>query len=266
MLGTPTLTNGAHEVLAEHDAGHPQRAQEPDRLLQLPDVDHRHPAGLPERRRLPRTSRPPRPRGRWSSTRTAPSRPRPAARSAAPTSPQVAPTCGAPTTYNVPSNGAIYSNETVIIGGTGTSASTVNGRVTVTSNNDIVIGNNITYQAGHELGARPRRAQRHDRRLLGAEQPDLVGGDDRHDRPVDGHVRRVRLRVRHARDDDLQRLDRDEPGRLDVDVRHPRLQLRPEPALAAAAVVPDASTSRTPCCCSASSSADAAKAQRRRSR
>jgi hypothetical protein len=61
---------------------------------------------------------------------------------------QVAPTCGAPTTYNVPSNGAIYSNETVIIGGTGTSASTVNGRVTVTSNNDIVIGNNISYQAG----------------------------------------------------------------------------------------------------------------------
>ena len=61
---------------------------------------------------------------------------------------QVAPTCGAPTTYNVPTNGAIYSNETVIIGGTGTAASTVNGRVTVTSNNDIVIGNNITYQPG----------------------------------------------------------------------------------------------------------------------
>jgi hypothetical protein len=61
---------------------------------------------------------------------------------------QVAPTCGTATTYNVPSNGAIYSNETVIIGGTGSAASTVNGRVTVTSNNNIVIGNNISYQAG----------------------------------------------------------------------------------------------------------------------
>jgi hypothetical protein len=61
---------------------------------------------------------------------------------------EVAPTCGAATTYNVPSNGAIYSNETVIIGGTGANASVVNGRVTVTSNNDIVIGNNISYQTG----------------------------------------------------------------------------------------------------------------------
>jgi hypothetical protein len=61
---------------------------------------------------------------------------------------EVAPTCGAPTTYNVPTNGAIYSDQTVIIGGAGASASTVNGRVTVTSDNDIVIGNNISYQAG----------------------------------------------------------------------------------------------------------------------
>ncbi len=61
---------------------------------------------------------------------------------------ELAPTCGAPTTYNVPTNGAIYSDQTVIIGGTGPNASTVNGRVTVTSNNDIVIGNNISYQTG----------------------------------------------------------------------------------------------------------------------
>ncbi len=61
---------------------------------------------------------------------------------------EIAPTCGAATTYNVPSNGAIYSNETVIIGGTGANSSTVNGRVTVTSNNNIVIGNNISYQPG----------------------------------------------------------------------------------------------------------------------
>ncbi len=59
---------------------------------------------------------------------------------------EVAPTCGTATTYPVPTNGAIYSEQTVIIGGTGSSASTVNGRVTVTSNNNIVIGNNISYQ------------------------------------------------------------------------------------------------------------------------
>ncbi len=59
---------------------------------------------------------------------------------------EVAPTCGTAKTFNVPSNGAIYSNETVIIGGTGSAASVVNGRVTVTSNNNIVIGNNISYQ------------------------------------------------------------------------------------------------------------------------
>jgi hypothetical protein len=61
---------------------------------------------------------------------------------------EIAPTCGAAQTFTVPSNGAIYANETVIIGGTGSAASTVNGRVTVTSNNNIVIGNNISYQAG----------------------------------------------------------------------------------------------------------------------
>ena len=102
-----------------------------------------------ERRRLPRrTIERPRPRwrgglqlGRHLHRRGL------LARSGSSDVSQVAPTCGAPTTYNVPSNGAIYSNETVIIGGTGTAASTVNGRVTVTSNNDIVIGNNISLPA-----------------------------------------------------------------------------------------------------------------------
>ncbi len=61
---------------------------------------------------------------------------------------EVAPTCGTAKTFNVPSNGAVYANETVIIGGTGSAASVVNGRVTVTSNNNIVIGNNISYQSG----------------------------------------------------------------------------------------------------------------------
>jgi len=49
------------------------------------------------------------------------------------------PTCGAATTYNVPTNGAIYSPQTVIISGQ------VAGRVTVASNNNIDIGGNISY-------------------------------------------------------------------------------------------------------------------------
>ncbi len=58
-----------------------------------------------------------------------------------------APTCGAATTYNMPSNGAIYSGQTIIIG-SGSSASTIDGRVTVTSGTDIVIGNDISYLSG----------------------------------------------------------------------------------------------------------------------
>ena len=53
---------------------------------------------------------------------------------------------GWPRRSQVPSNGAIYADETIIVGGTGSAASTVNGRVTVTSNNNIVIGNNISYR------------------------------------------------------------------------------------------------------------------------
>jgi hypothetical protein len=49
------------------------------------------------------------------------------------------PVCGAATTYNVPSNGAIYSPQTVIVSGV------VNGRVTVASNNNLDIGGNISY-------------------------------------------------------------------------------------------------------------------------
>lgn len=52
-----------------------------------------------------------------------------------------APTCGAATTYNVPTNGAIYSDQSVVVAG-----STVNGRVTIASNDEIVIGGNIAYQ------------------------------------------------------------------------------------------------------------------------
>lgn len=51
----------------------------------------------------------------------------------------VKPSCGAATTYSVPSNGAVYSAQTVIVSGQ------INGRVTVAANNNLVIGNNISY-------------------------------------------------------------------------------------------------------------------------
>jgi hypothetical protein len=44
------------------------------------------------------------------------------------------PTCGSATTYNVPTNGAIYSPQDVIVSGQ------VKGRVTVASNGDIIVG------------------------------------------------------------------------------------------------------------------------------
>jgi Tfp pilus assembly protein PilX len=49
------------------------------------------------------------------------------------------PVCGSATTYSVPSNGAVYTAQTAIVSGS------VNGRVTVGSNDDIVIANNIDY-------------------------------------------------------------------------------------------------------------------------
>jgi hypothetical protein len=52
-----------------------------------------------------------------------------------------APVCGTATTYAVPSNGAIYSAQSVIVSGQ------VNGRVTVAANSNVVISNNITYVA-----------------------------------------------------------------------------------------------------------------------
>lgn len=50
---------------------------------------------------------------------------------------KVVPTCGSATTYDVPTNGAIYTGQTAIVSGE------VKGRVTVGSNDDIVIGDNI---------------------------------------------------------------------------------------------------------------------------
>jgi hypothetical protein len=52
------------------------------------------------------------------------------------------PNCGSATTYNVPSNGAVYSAQTVVVSGM------VNGRVTIGSNDDIVIANDIDYVQG----------------------------------------------------------------------------------------------------------------------
>ncbi len=50
---------------------------------------------------------------------------------------KVAPTCGAATQYDVPANGAIYTGQTAIVEGQ------VKGRVTLGSNDDIVIANNL---------------------------------------------------------------------------------------------------------------------------
>ena len=47
------------------------------------------------------------------------------------------PTCGSATTYNVPSNGAVYSPQDIIVSGN------VVGRVTVASNGNIIVGGNI---------------------------------------------------------------------------------------------------------------------------
>ena len=152
---------------------------------------------------------------------------------------EVAPTCGAATTYNVPSNGAIYSNETVIIGGTGSNASVVNGRVTVTSNNNIVIGNNISYQPGTNsvLGLvalnnmivaywAPNNLSWNAATIATTGQWTDTCGAFCYQCGTHGTMT-------------FTGLDRHERRRLDVDVRHARLQLRPEPALAPATLVPD---------------------------
>jgi hypothetical protein len=54
-------------------------------------------------------------------------------------------TCTGCGTFSVPSNGAIYSEQPVIVSGS-TEASVVDGRVTVASAVDVVIANNITYE------------------------------------------------------------------------------------------------------------------------
>jgi hypothetical protein len=58
----------------------------------------------------------------------------------------VAPTCAAGTSYAVPINGAIYTGQTAIVSGQ------VNGRVTVASNDDIIVADTISYvQPGDDV-------------------------------------------------------------------------------------------------------------------
>lgn len=62
----------------------------------------------------------------------------------------VRPSCTVHGTYAVPAIGAIYAEQTVIVSGTGSGSaadqvSRVNGRVTVASNADIVVANDISY-------------------------------------------------------------------------------------------------------------------------
>jgi hypothetical protein len=54
----------------------------------------------------------------------------------------VLPTCGATTTLPVPANGAIYTVQDAIVQGT------VKGRVTIASNDDIIVAGNISYVNG----------------------------------------------------------------------------------------------------------------------
>jgi hypothetical protein len=53
-----------------------------------------------------------------------------------------APTCGSATTYSVPSNGAIYVAQSVVVQNA-TTGGGVKGRVTVASNNNVVVADNI---------------------------------------------------------------------------------------------------------------------------
>lgn len=56
------------------------------------------------------------------------------------------PTWGAATTYNVPTNGAIYSEKPVVVSGV------VDGRVTIASNEDVIVGADISYEnAGDDV-------------------------------------------------------------------------------------------------------------------
>jgi hypothetical protein len=57
---------------------------------------------------------------------------------------ETAPTCGTATTHGVPANGAIYAAQTAVVSGA------VNGRVTVASNDDIVVADNISYVAEND--------------------------------------------------------------------------------------------------------------------
>lgn len=57
-----------------------------------------------------------------------------------------APNCGTVTTYSVPANGAIYTGQTAIVSGV------VDGRVTVASNNNVVVPADISYEvAGDDV-------------------------------------------------------------------------------------------------------------------
>jgi Tfp pilus assembly protein PilX len=51
-----------------------------------------------------------------------------------------APNCATPATYPVPTNGAVYTGQTAVVSGI------VKGRVTIASNDDVVIADNISYQ------------------------------------------------------------------------------------------------------------------------
>jgi hypothetical protein len=114
-----------------------------------------------------------------------------------------APTCGTGTpsysaTIPVPANGAIYATKSVLVSGQ------LNGRVTVASNDDIIIANNISYvSSGDDVLGLIAKNRRH-RRGMGADQSRLAWSRDRPERHVEG-----RGQHDQPRHDELHRLVRD---------------------------------------------------------
>ncbi len=162
-------------------------------------------------------------------------------------------------TVALPVNGAIYSDQTVIIAG-GTSSCLSGGNAGGPTGSHVALTNagcvkgRVQRRLQRRRGRRRRHRLRHagrrragparEQQLLhrlvapGELEPEL-------ERRLTGRERLVGTAVGHhfrlPRDDVPRGLDRTAPdGERHDPVRHPLLQLRPEPAVPAASVVPDA--------------------------
>ena len=92
------------------------------------------------------------------------------------------PTCATATILStIPSNGAVYAAQTVIVSNATTSGG-VKGRVTVASSADVIIADNIGPVAAGTDVLGLVAVERHARRLVGSDQSHLVCSDHRADR------------------------------------------------------------------------------------